>query len=227
MAPPRNLPTITIRRATPADAAACGQISYDAFNKISADHNFPPDIPEPGHAVGLLSGLFSHPSFYCVVAEVNGRVAGSNCLDERSAIAGIGPITVDPLGQNAGVGRELMRAVMERVRDRGNPGVRLVQAAFHNRSLSLYTKLGFDSREPLSCMQGERLKTRVEGCRVRVATESDLAECNRVCRQVHGHDRSGEVADAIRQGAARVIERGGRVTGYTTGLAFFGHSVAE
>jgi hypothetical protein len=44
---------------------------------------------------------------------------------------------------------------------------------------------------------------------------------------VHGHDRGGEVADAIREGAARVVERAGSVTGYTTGLAFFGHSVGE
>ena len=227
MAAPGNRSTVTVRRATLADAAACGQICYDAFTKISTDHNFPPDIPEPGIAVELLSGLFSHPSFYCVVAEVDGRVAGSNCLDERSAIAGIGPITVDPSVQNGGAGRALMEALLDRVRERGNPGVRLVQAAFHNRSLSLYTKLGFDPREPLACMQGEPLKTPVDGCRVRVATESDLAECNRVCHEVHGHDRSAEVADAIREEEARVVERAGRVTGYTTGMAFFGHSAGE
>ena len=93
--------------------------------------------------------MFSHPGFYCVVAEQNGRIAGSNCLDERSAIAGIGPITVDPAVQNGGVGRALMDTALDRVRERGRPGVRLVQAAFHNRSLSLYTKLGFDPREEI------------------------------------------------------------------------------
>jgi hypothetical protein len=44
---------------------------------------------------------------------------------------------------------------------------------------------------------------------------------------VHGHDRSGEVRDAIAQGAARVVERHDRITGYTTGVALFGHSIAE
>jgi hypothetical protein len=67
----------------------------------------------------------------------------------------------------------------------------------------------------------------VDGCRVRAAQHSDLEPCNQVCRQVHGHDRSGELADALKEGAARVVERGGRITGYTTGMAFFGHSVAE
>ena len=51
--------------------------------------------------------LFSSPGFYCVVAESEGRIVGSNCLDERSLIAGIGPITVDPGAQNLGVGRKL------------------------------------------------------------------------------------------------------------------------
>ena len=48
----------------------------------------------------------------------------------------------------------LMQAVMDRARERNFPGIRLLQAAFHNRSLSLYTKLGFDVREPISVMQG-------------------------------------------------------------------------
>jgi len=48
-----------------------------------------------------------------------------------------------------------------------------------------------------------------------------------VCQQVHGHDRAGELADAIKGGTAVVVERPERVTGYATALAFFGHAVAE
>ena len=33
--------------------------------------------------------------------------------------------------------------------------------------------------------------------------------------------------DAVGQDSATVVERGGRITGYTTGVAFFAHSVAE
>ena len=62
---------------------------------------------------------------------------------------------------------------------------------------------------------------------MRPASERDLEACNRVCMRVHGHDRAGEVRDAIREGTARVVERGGRITGYTTGIAFFAHSVGE
>lgn len=218
---------VTIRRAKPEDAAACGQICYDAFTTLNLAYNFPPDLPEAGAAVGLLTMMFSHPGFYCVVAELDGRIVGSNCLDERSAITGVGPITIDTKAQNRGIGRALMLAVMDRSRESNRPGIRLVQAAFHNRSLSLYTKLGFDPVEPLSVMQGPPLKKRIEGFVVRPATVADVEACNRLCQSVHGHHRGGELADALQQGRALVVERAGRITGYTSGTAFFGHSVAE
>jgi hypothetical protein len=44
---------------------------------------------------------------------------------------------------------------------------------------------------------------------------------------VHGHDRFGEVSDAIAQGTALVVEHDERITGCSTGLAFFAHSVGE
>jgi GNAT superfamily N-acetyltransferase len=220
-------PSTNIRIAKPDDAPVCGEICYRAFREISTSHGFPPDFPSSGAAVGVLSMMFSHPGFYCVVAESEGRLLGSNCLDERSPIAGVGPITVDPDVQNRGIGRSLMEAVLDRARERKFPGVRLLQAAFHNRSLSLYATLGFDAREPVSVMQGPALRRQVEGCTVRAARASDLEDCNRVCRRVHGHDRGGELSDAIQQGTAVVVERQKRITGYSTIMAFFGHSVAE
>jgi hypothetical protein len=35
------------------------------------------------------------------------------------------------------------------------------------------------------------------------------------------------MADAVNQGSALVVEHDGRVSGYSTGLAFFGHTVGE
>jgi len=171
--------------------------------------------------------LFSHPGFYCVVAECEGRIVGSNCLEERSAIPGVGPITVAPEVQNRNIGRILMQAVIDRARERAFPGVRLLRAAYHNRSLSLYTKLGFDAREPMSVMQGPPLKRTVEGCAVRAATENDLNAANHVCQRVHGHSRSGELRDGIGQGTALVVERHGRITGYASAFGYLGHAVGE
>jgi Acetyltransferase (GNAT) family len=171
--------------------------------------------------------LFAHAGFFCVVAEQNGRIVGSNCLDERGPIGGLGPITIDPAAQNSGVGRQLMAAVMNRAAERNLMGVRLVQAAFHARSMSLYAKLGFDIQEPLVVMQGAAIKEATAGYAVRAAQPSDLEGCNALSQRVHGHHRSGELTDAIQQGDARVAEHNGRITAYSSGVAFFGHSVAE
>jgi hypothetical protein len=194
---------------------------------LSQKHNFPSDFPAPEAAIGVLTYMFSAPDFYCVVAERDGQLVGSNCLDERSVIVGVGPITVVTGGQNSGVGRALMRDVIERAAATGAAGVRLVQAAFHNRSMSLYTSLGFDVREPLSCMQGRTTQRTVPGCTVRPATTNDLHDCNRLSRRVHGFDRGEDLAQSIERDTAKVVERGGGITGYTSMLAFFGHTTAR
>jgi hypothetical protein len=125
------------------------------------------------------------------------------------------------------VGGQLMDDVMRRAQERHFAGVRLVQAAYHNRSLALYTKLGFDTREPLSTLQGPALGLEIPGHAVRLANEGNLDACNQLCLSVHGHDRGPELLDAIRQGTATVVEHHGRITGYATMVGFFGHAVGE
>ena len=223
----RKHPDVVIRTAKPEDGPVCGQICYDAFSTINAAHGFPCDFPSPEIAIGLISTLFSNPGFHCVVAEVDGRILCSNVLDERSVIQGVGPITIDPTAQNLGLGRKLMQAVIDRANERGAAGIRLAQAAFHNRSLSLYASLGFEIREPLSCLQGRTLERSVPGCAVRSAKPGDIDACNALSKRVHGFERGVELAQAIEQHTASVVERGDRITGYTTHLAYFGHSTAE
>ena len=218
---------IIVRKAKPEDAEACGKICYAAFATINCKHGFPPDFPNEDVAKWVISTLFAHPEFYCVVAEANGKLIGSNCLDERTPIAGVGPITVDPDVQNKSIGRALMLAVMKRAEEKGFPGIRLLQAAFHNRSLSLYAKLGFDAREPISVMQGPPILKAMEEYRVRAMAADDVEKCNTLCKAVHGHDRGGELVDAIKDGTGVVVERGRHITGYATGLGFFLHAVAE
>jgi GNAT superfamily N-acetyltransferase len=209
------------------DAETCGSICFRAFKAIADQHNFPPDFPSPEIAVGLVASLLSRGDIYSVVAEVDGRVVGSNFLWENGAIAGVGPITIDPSAQNVAVGRRLMEEVLRRAKERNFAGVRLVQAAYHNRSLSLYTKLGFDVREPLSNLQGPAIEQQIPGYAVRSATEEDLDACNKMSLKVHGHHRGPELFEAISQGTANVVEHDGRITGYTTAVGFFGHTVGE
>ena len=219
--------TLSIRPAAAADAAECGRITHAAFAAIADQHNFPHDFPSAEVAIGLAQMLIEHPGFYGAVAEENGRILGSNFLDERSPIGGIGPITVDPAAQNQGVGRRLMEAVMERATAQKMPGIRLVQDSYHNRSLCLYTSLGFVTREPLSVMQGPPLDARLPGYEVRAATAEDAGACNALCQRVHGFARGGEVADAIARNSAAVVEHLGRITGYATEIGYFAHAVGE
>ena len=217
----------TLRLATPNDAAACGRICYDAFSAINDAHAYPREFPSVDVPTGLLHMLLEHPGFYGVVAERDGVIIGSNFLDERSTIVGVGPISVDPAVQNQGVGRKLMQDVIDRAASRHAPGVRLCQSAYHRRSLCLYTTMGFRTREPLSVMNGPVLNRSIAGCHVRTASLFDLDSCNALCFDVHGFNRGGELTDAINQKTATVVERDGSITGYATAIGFFAHSVAR
>jgi predicted N-acetyltransferase YhbS len=218
---------ITLRQGRPEDAERSGVICFEAFKAIAEQHHFPPDFPSTDVTIGLMSALLARSDIYSMVAEIDGRIVGSNFLWENASIAGVGPITVDPKLQNAQVGKQLMNNVLQRARAQGFAGTRLVQAAYHSRSLSLYAKLGFIVREPLAVLQGHALGLAVKEFSVRQATELDVESCNKLCRNVHGHDRHHELLDAIKQKTASVVEHTGRISGYATMIGFLGHAVGE
>ena len=213
------------------DAGDVGKIIYEAFSGIADKHGFPREFPTVDIGINVATSFLSNPGIYSVIAEdtkdgIGNKIVGSNFLDERSAlVAGVGPITIDPKSQDKGVGRQLMVNVVERARSKNYPAIRLLQASYHNRSLALYTSLGFDVREPISTLQGKPIQAVISGRTVRVAAESDLESCNAVCRAVHGHDRNGELIDSIKQGIAKVVIHDDKITGYTSGLTYFNHTV--
>ncbi len=220
--------TVRLRPGAAGDAEVLGQICYEAFRHISEAHGFPPDFPSAEPSIGLMQMMLGSPHIYSVVAENgDGEIAGSNFLWELDTVSGVGPITIDPEQQNSATGRKLMEDVIRRSDEKGFPSIRLCQAAYHNRSLALYTKLGFNTVEPLSQISGTPPKVQIEGYHVRKMTASDLGSVDEVCFAVHGHTRHNEAAAAITQGTAMVVEHDGRITGYTTGIGFFGHTVGE
>lgn len=221
---------VSIRQVTKADARVCGRICFDAFAAIARQHGFPRDFQTEALSTGLLAQLIEHPRFFGVVAEVDGQVVGSNFLDERTTIGSVGPVSVAPWIQDRGIGNVLMRAVLDRAVIKRLSGIRLMQAAYHSRSLSLYTKLGFVTRDSYAVMQGVaplRQGSAPAVPVVRPALPSDLSACNSLCRDVYGFDRLEEIRDAIGSNVARVVVRDGRISAYTTGIGLFGHSAAE
>lgn len=219
--------SLILRAGRPEDAEITGRICFEAFAAIADQHNFPRDFPAPEIAIGLTTMLLNRPDIYSVVAELDGQIVGSNFLWEGNQISGVGPITVDPKVQNSSIGRRLMEDVIRRSDERGFLSVRLLQAAYHNRSLSLYTKLGFNPNEPISGIGGDPLNIKIEGFEVRPMTESDIAEANNLTQSIHGHTREQDLRDGIGQGSAFVARRHGRITGYTTALGIFGHTLGE
>ena len=218
---------ISLRPAEPADTEALARICFEAFGRFHDHHRFPRDFPAVEAAMGLMDAWTKHPAIWGVVAERDGRVVGSNFLDERDPIRGVGPITVDPQGQNSGVGRRLMQAVIER--GKGAPGIRLLQDAFHMRSLSLYESLGFDVKDPVAVVTGVPRSEPRAGVDVRPMQEDDLEACETLCKRVHGYERTGELRDALRAFAPFVALRDGRVVAYASAVTFWpmNHGVAE
>ena len=104
-----------IRRATREDIDVLGRFVTARSARSPINTIFRTSFPSPEAAVGVISSMITNPGFYGIVAEVNGRIAGSNFMDERATIAGIGPISVDPEVQNSGAGRAMMQHMLDRV----------------------------------------------------------------------------------------------------------------
>lgn len=88
------------------------------------------------------------------------RAAGRLCYEAFATLA----------DEHRRVGRKLMEAMFTRAKEVGAPGVRLLQLAYHNRSLSLYAKLGMDVRGSFAAMHGDPVHLAVPGYEVRPAT---------------------------------------------------------
>lgn len=218
---------VLIRRAIPADAGACAEVMFAAFESLATRHAFPIEPETPEFTGVQMESMLATDGIYGLVAEQDGNVVGSAFADERGQIVGIGPVTVAPGVQDGGVGRTLMESLLHRSTERDVAGVRLVQTAYNYRSLALYAKLGFAVREPLSVFQGSATPAVAPSGDVRVATGKDIEMCDDLCQRVHGHDRHGELCNWIDAGVAQVVERGGEITGYATGCGYFSHAVGD
>jgi GNAT superfamily N-acetyltransferase len=219
--------TVTLREIAPEDVKECARICFEAFGGIDDYHRFPRDFPSIEFAEGLMHAFVGSPSTWGVVAEVDGRVVGSSFLHEADPIAGVGPISVDPDHQSSGVGRKLMEAMVERGKEA--PGTRLLQDSFNMLSLGLYASLGFEEREPVVVMSGKPTSGPAEGIEVRPLRETDLDECEALCKKVHGFERTNELRGAMHAFAPFVALRDGRVSAYATTLTFWpmAHGVAD
>ena len=219
--------TTQIRSMTQDDVQACGRICFEAFKGISDKHNFRWDFPSEEAAVQFLQSIYSSPDVFNVVAEDEGQIVGSNHLWEYDDIRAVGPITVDPAIQAQGIGRTLMEAVIER--GSGSKSIRLVQDAYNGASLSLYTSLGFDVKEPLVMIEGVARAEVPAGIEVRTIQEEDFRECAELCRDAIGFERTNELRNTPSFLPTFVAVRDGKIRAYAAAPHFWAlnHAVAE
>jgi predicted N-acetyltransferase YhbS len=223
--------SVRIRSIKKADAETCGKIGFEAHKTVSSAHGFPSEQPSEEYAIGLIEMLLNNPNTWGFVAEKDRQILGSIFLHRfpPSPIAVIGPLTVDPSVQ-VGIGRLLMDAAISHAYSQNWDQVRLVQSPSHIRSFVLYTKSGFTLREPLFLMQGNAINQNQDIKNLelhKVETDKDIMECCKLSIQAHGFTREGELRQAMSQGVAIKIDRGGKIQGYSAGLGLFGHSVAS
>ena len=215
---------VEIRQGLPDDAAACGLLLYETFGHLSDTHGFEREFGSAQEAASWVAEILRHPSFSSWMAkESGGRLVGCNFLDERTKLYGLGPVAISPASQNRGLGTRLMNVALRHATEEGALGIRLVQDGYNVVSLALYAKMGFVVREPLVVMGGPPLC----GETGRPGTDADVDACVALCRNVLDYDRSAEIREAVSKGIARVVEREGQLTGYTTGIGYEGHTVGK
>ena len=222
--------SMSIRPINQDDAEICGKIGFEAHRTISSTHGYPSEQPSAEFAIGLIRMLLGNPNSWGTLVERDNEILGSIFLHvfPPSPVAAIGPLTVHPSAEG-GVGRALMDAALDEAKKRKYEQVRLVQSPSHTRSFVLYTKTGFILREPLFLMQGAALAARnpQKGYNVCSASNDDIERCNELCASVHGFVRDMELRQAIAQGVGAVVERDGKITGYSAGIGLLCHSVAR
>jgi GNAT superfamily N-acetyltransferase len=221
--------SIELRAPVAEDTERCGQIVFEAFKGIAEQGGFPLYHPSVEAACRFVAGRIGHPAIFGVVAELDGEIVGSNFLDERGPVRGIGPITVDPAAQGRGVGRALMEAVLER--REGARSIRLLQDAHNTVSLSLYASLGFDVKDIMVQVAGTVAGPPPSDVEVRPLEEGDLDGCAGLHERIHGYERGRELRDALEAPLLTpfVVLRDGRVTAYASAFRPWqaAHGVAE
>jgi predicted N-acetyltransferase YhbS len=223
--------SLIIRPIEQDDAEICGRIGYEAHKTISSAHGYHSEQPSEEFGIGLIKRLLDNPNSWGVLAERQGKTIGSIFLHKfpPSPVVVIGPLTVHPSSEG-GVGKKLMYAALDHARKQNDNQIRLVQSPSHIRSFVLYTKTGFYLREPLFLMEGQPLNIGINKNSVTVRPvhdDSDIFECNGLCKLAYGFSREMELRQAKDQGVATMIERDGVITGYAAGIGIFGHAVAK
>lgn len=243
-----------IRAATDDDVECAAQICQDAFGAFNASfaqpNTFPPRDQEDISKQIAVRKL-SHPHInYVMAVTVDGEkneleVIGANGIDLRDSIGGIGVLTVKPTSQACGVGRALMKAVMEfGESENGLETMSLTVDSMNCAAFALYTSLGFKVVEFCAWISGlvsdeeeERVlqRAKASGVTIRKMMADDVLDCNRLFEGSFGFSRINSIrdsqADECHDTAIVATRAGGdggeEVVGYAAAVNAGGHCLAQ
>lgn len=120
-------PTISVRRAVPADA-------HEVARLLQIGFGFP--------ATGIADQLGSDRE-QTLLIEQAGAVVGTLRLTRTGEDAGVYGFVVDAAWQGRGIGRDALRRVCRQLRSEGARQVGLEVTVDNDRALGLYTSMGF------------------------------------------------------------------------------------
>lgn len=182
------------------------------------------DVP-----AALLGQAFIEGFAGFVAVSKDGEIIGSNLVEMRDEIAGIGPISVKTGGQNGGVGRLLMKACMKAAAEKGMKTVRLHGIGSNTKSFSLYLDLGFNPICTCGHYEGVCTAAAPTGFTCEPLSTKYVEACSKLHFKVCGVHRRHDIAAMIGSPFPNcvVLDAAGRVVAYSTGCFLSGHTVAE
>jgi GNAT superfamily N-acetyltransferase len=137
---------IRYRQATQGDTADFDRVVRAAYNALSRRHGFA-EIP-PGPPLSLPGFAIAEKGEGCWVAEEERAVVGVAIANRHEPLWCLATLFVDPVCQEAGVGRELLRRAL--AHGGHDAAIRaLITFAYNPVSIGLYLRYGMLPVEPL------------------------------------------------------------------------------
>jgi len=218
---------INIRKGRLGDEIECGRIMCEAFTELANRYYCRSDVPTVEMGREFAKAFIEDRKISFLVAELDGKIVGSNTLHMHNEVAGIGPITVDVPYQGKGIGRLLMEASVDEAKENGFKSVRLCADAFNRVSVPLYSSLGFRPDEVLAFVIGKPKGVPTVKMELKEANDVDIDAIERISKDILGFSRASEVKNIMSSGGKILLGlRDEKPVGYMTELGLFGHGMA-
>jgi predicted N-acetyltransferase YhbS len=205
---------VIIRAPTPADIDAITLQTHDAFNEWNASVGLPKEWPSMDFCKWVMSSCITEPTSFGLAAfhartnECLGSVFNEEC-DIVDGAVGCGPWSAKWGALQQGVGRRLVEEIVAQSIRHGAKSIRLNQIAANLTSYSLYSSLGFVTREVYTVWCGaisteassEAIRAgEALGYTVRPMTESDVPACDALHQAALGISRKALLTKGVTAG---------------------------